>query len=278
VKRKRKQGKTSGTVAGRSPTPIRAHLREESSLQPLVEDGLGAVESSHRGYLAAEIRPLFADSLNLDEGVRAEHAQSNRWDYLLGHGESGQVIGVEPHSARSDQVSVVIAKRDAAKRHLRGHLRPQVVISEWIWVASGRVDFAPYDRAKLRLDQAGIRFVGGQVKVKDLKGLATSSGNDALRRDAAVVAVGAGATPTSCSGCSALHPSLIGRPLATDSGTMHQAPQQCRCFLPEPQAHGWLGKALAAVSLRSTALGSASPTRPGRSAWCNTARSPSCPS
>lgn len=149
-------------------TPLRAALRAESALQAAVKDGLGAVQSAHRGYFAEEIRSQFGDSLELDEAVRREHQQSNRWDYLLGHSQSGAVVGVEPHSAYTKEVSVVIAKRVAAMQHLRGHLRDGAKVAQWIWVASGRVDLVPFDRAKRRLDEAGITFVGGQVKAKDL--------------------------------------------------------------------------------------------------------------
>lgn len=152
-------------------TPITSALQDGSLLEPLVRSGLGAVESAHRGCLAEEIRPSFADSLNLDAAMSGSYPQENRWDYLLGHEASGQVIGVEPHSARTDQVSVVIAKRVAAGGHLRDHLREGARVAKWIWVASGRVDFLFQDRVKRRLASEGIDFVGGQVKAKDLQGL-----------------------------------------------------------------------------------------------------------
>ncbi len=157
-----------GASTTEAATPIRGALIEGSSLSSLVLDGLGAVESAHRNYLDEKIRPLFADSLELDKAMEREHPNDHRWDYLLGHAPSGRVIAVEPHSARSDQVTTVIAKRAQALTHLRGHLRKDSKVAEWIWVASGRVDFSPFDRVKRRLDSAGIRFVGAQVKAKDL--------------------------------------------------------------------------------------------------------------
>jgi hypothetical protein len=72
-------------------------------------------------------------------------------------------------------VSTVIAKRAKALTHLRDQLRPGVQVAEWFWVASGRVDFSPFDRAIRRLAENGIRFVGGQLKAKDLDGLAAPS-------------------------------------------------------------------------------------------------------
>lgn len=176
MSRSKGKGGPVKSVVRKAPatTPLRAALRPESSLQASVKDGLGAVQSAHRGYLAEELRSQFGDSLELDEAVRREHQRSNRWDYLLGHSPSGAVVGVEPHSAHTSEVRVVIAKRRAAMDHLRGHLRDGTRVAMWIWVASGRVDFLPFDRAKRRLDEAGITFVGTQVKAKDLSPLSTS--------------------------------------------------------------------------------------------------------
>ncbi len=169
--RERRERKVPAVATSEVQTPIRAALRPESRLQVAVRDGLGAVESGHRDYLEEKIRTQFADSLELDAAMADAYPQDNRWDYLLGHAPSGCVIAVEPHSAKSDQVSTVIAKRTKAQAHLREHLRPGAKIAEWIWVASGRVDFSPFDRIKRQLDEKGIRFVGGQMKQKDLSAL-----------------------------------------------------------------------------------------------------------
>ncbi len=168
MSRSKRKGQRERSASREEVPPLRAVLLAESALQADVKEGLGAVKAAHRGYFAEELRARFGDSLDLDEAMRSSHAESNRWDYLLGHSPDGAIIAVEPHSARTDQVSVVIAKRRAALQHLRGHLRDGMTVAKWIWVASGRVDFLAFDRAKRRLDEAGIAFAGGQVKVKDL--------------------------------------------------------------------------------------------------------------
>ncbi len=33
-------------------------------------------------------------------------------------------------------------------------------VADWIWVASGKVDFIPMEKAVARLNENGIRFVG----------------------------------------------------------------------------------------------------------------------
>ena len=81
------------------------------------------------------------------------------------------MIGVEPHSAKSDEVSTVIAKKDRAREHLRPHLIKGCQVFEWFWVSSGTVHFPDMDRTEKRLAQANITFVGRQLKKGNLKRL-----------------------------------------------------------------------------------------------------------
>lgn len=151
-------------------TPVRRALKDDWSLQADVKNGLAAVESAHRGYLATGIRSAFADSLDLDTALQESYPGENRWDYLLGHSASEEVIGLEPHSAKEDQVSTLIKKRKAAKQQLASHLRTGKSVARWLWVASGKVQFADTEKTRRLLDQNGIEFVGKQVQPKHLSG------------------------------------------------------------------------------------------------------------
>lgn len=148
------------------PTPIRRALRTGSSLVPSVRDGLGALAPPHRACLDPASRSGFADSLDIDEGLRESHGQEHRWDYILGHSASEALVGVELHAAEQGEVSTVIKKRSAALDQLRPHLREGVKVAKWLWVASGKVHFANTEKVRLRLDQNGIEFVGPQVGLK----------------------------------------------------------------------------------------------------------------
>jgi hypothetical protein len=150
------------------PTPLRSALRKDSSLLESVRDGLGAVKSTHRTYFEERVRLVVADSLDADEALREGNDQANRWDYLLGHAESRALVGVEPHSAKEDEIGTVIRKRAAALQQLRAHLRDGVQIAKWLWVASGKVHFSDTEKARRRLDQNGIEFVGTRVMAKHL--------------------------------------------------------------------------------------------------------------
>lgn len=149
-------------------TPVRLLLLPKSPLAAGVRDGLGALKQADKRLVDEEIRPSFVDSIDIDEGLRAGREQENRWDYLLGHDETLTVVALEPHSAYTNEVSTVVAKKRAARQQLRDHLKPGSKIAAWFWVASGKVDFVPHDKVIRRLDQEGITFVGGMLRAKDL--------------------------------------------------------------------------------------------------------------
>lgn len=140
-------------------------------LRKQVQNGLRAMNTKHTKYLDDAVRSSFADSLNLDAALQRRHPTDHRWDYLLGHAPSRSAIGLEPHSAKQDEVSTVIAKRCAALRHLRGHMRPGARVAAWLWVASGKVYFADTGKERRRLDQNGVTFVGTKVLEKHLQAL-----------------------------------------------------------------------------------------------------------
>lgn len=164
-----------------SKTPVRRALREGSALLPLVADGLGAVKKAHHDYFDTAVRRDFADSLELDEAMRENRDQENRWDYLLGHAPSGEVVAVEPHPAKEADITAVIQKRTAAREQLQGHLRDGVRVAKWLWVASGKVHFADTEKARRQLDQNGIEFAGRKVAAKHLPDAAGSSSAPAKR-------------------------------------------------------------------------------------------------
>ncbi|MDX9723734.1 MAG: hypothetical protein RBU37_23500 [Myxococcota bacterium] len=133
-----------------------------------MEDGLGALLKPDRDRIDAAIRDDFADSLDLDAGLREGREGEHRWDYLVGHVPSAALIGIEPHSATTGEVRTVIEKRRQALVQLREHLVDGASIARWLWVASGDVDFVPLEKAVLRLNQNGITFVGRKLLAKDL--------------------------------------------------------------------------------------------------------------
>lgn len=152
----------------RQTTPLRRSLSKGSALLALVEDGIAALKRADRARLANEIRPEFGDSLDLDAAMLEGHEQEHRWDYLLGHTPSKCVIGIEPHSAATNEITTVIKKKEAAVRQLAAHLGPGKRVARWIWVASGKNHFADTEKARLRLYQAGIDFAGPTVMEKHL--------------------------------------------------------------------------------------------------------------
>jgi hypothetical protein len=162
-------------------TPVRRALREGSALLSAVADGMGAVKKAHRDYFDPSVRPDFADSLDLDEAVRQGRDRENRWDYLLGHTPSGEVVAVEPHSAKDGHITKAIQKLTSAREQLREHLRPDARVTKWLWVASGKVHFADTENARVQLDQHGIKFAGRKIQARHLPDSAASSSAPAAR-------------------------------------------------------------------------------------------------
>jgi len=140
----------------------------KSSLLPLVEDGLQALAKAHRLRLATDVATAIGDSLDIDEAFKPGHEQDNRWDYLLGHTPSGALVAMEPHSARTGEITTVIKKATAARAELRAHLNEGVRVATWLYVASGKNHFADTEKAVLRLSQSGITFVSGDVQARHL--------------------------------------------------------------------------------------------------------------
>lgn len=140
-----------------------------SKLASAVKPGLQAM-GQHSGRIDQPLRGAFLDAIDLDEATRADHPNDHRWDYLLGH-ESSNIVAVEVHSAETSQVSVVIAKKERSRAHLRAHLRSGCGVAAWYWVASSKVDLVPLDKQKLRLDQSGIQMVGKTLLKKHLASL-----------------------------------------------------------------------------------------------------------
>jgi hypothetical protein len=142
---------------------LRGIFEPTSVLLERIQDGLGAMRAGDRDCIEIELRPEFGHSIDLDEALREGHDREHRWDYLLGHEPTSAVIAVEPHSAKDDELSRVIAKRKAARDQLSGHLRANGRIAVWLWVASGRVRFADTEKTRRILDQNGIQFAGTRV-------------------------------------------------------------------------------------------------------------------
>lgn len=101
--------------------PISRAMRA-SSLAVAVRRGLQAIPSDKREHIEPSLRPELSDSLDLDEATRALHPNDARWDYLLGHAGSTQIVALEAHSAQTSQVTLVIEKRAASRRHLQAAL------------------------------------------------------------------------------------------------------------------------------------------------------------
>jgi hypothetical protein len=143
---------------------LKTALHDSSTLRKHLRNGIGALAPVDVKLIAESERSKIGDSLDLDTATKDELPEANRWDYLMSLPALEQIIGVEPHTARDSEISVVIAKKKHALQYLRSHLQDGYHIAKWFWVSHGTVGFSRMDRARRLLDQNGIAFVGRSLR------------------------------------------------------------------------------------------------------------------
>jgi len=70
--------------------------------------------------------------------------------------DSRRFSSILERSAKQGQITTVIQKKTAAKQQRTGHLKSGSRVSRWLWVASGNVQYADTNKARRRLDEAGL--------------------------------------------------------------------------------------------------------------------------
>lgn len=136
---------------------------EVPSLMTWHRDALGALEPGHVAMVSS---PTATGSLDIDKALNATGlTQAHRYDYGIGLppqirevGSAGprqsrneRVTWVEVHPARTDQISVMLAKRQALKDWLVTNAEQLLrMTDEFVWVPSSKLDIPLRDpRRKL---------------------------------------------------------------------------------------------------------------------------------
>jgi hypothetical protein len=145
-------------------TSLKSALREESTLHAHIRDGIGAFKQRDIKLISEAERSRIKDSLELDAAAKDEYPEANRWDYILSISDLSEIVGIEPHTAKDSEISVVIAKKKHANTYMRHHLQDGHRVARWFWVSHGTVSFSKMDRARRRLDQNGIKFEGRMIR------------------------------------------------------------------------------------------------------------------
>ena len=125
---------------------------------------MGAFAKKDFKLIAEDERRRIGDSLDPDAATEDEDPEANRWDYIVSIPDLEELVGIEPHSAKDSEISVVIAKKNHATQYLRDHLQNGCRIKRLFWVSHGTVSFSKMDRARRRLDQNGIAFAGRLIR------------------------------------------------------------------------------------------------------------------
>ena len=146
---------------------LTAALTAGSNLRRVVQNGMGAFEADDKLLIAVDQRPRIGDSINLDEALRAQYPQANRWDYIFSVSDAKKVVALEPHTANDSEVKTVIAKKKHAVDYLKDHLEPKHRVSAWLWVSSGKATLTKTEKYERALASAGIKYVGRFIRSLD---------------------------------------------------------------------------------------------------------------
>jgi len=122
-----------------------------------------------RKRMDRSVQDRFVDGIDADEALRLQHPAARRWDYVLGDARGACLVGIEPHPAESGEVSVVMEKKRNTERWLSDHLKEGRRVARWLWVGTGKASLPLASKARLRLAQRGISFVGKSVRASHLE-------------------------------------------------------------------------------------------------------------
>lgn len=120
--------------------------------------GLRALTGDH-SHSVANGREA-ARSANVDTALKQDHPNAARWDYLVEPSpENGQdVVGIEVHPASSPGEVKVMIKKMAWAKGAVAHHEPDLRVTRWVWIATGKVGLPRTTREAKALALAGIEY------------------------------------------------------------------------------------------------------------------------
>lgn len=144
-------------------------FKRQSRLRDDVKQGCRAIKTTDRNLIQPAVRTSISESIDLDEAMRGDYPHDSRWDYLIFESANGSIFALEPHSARDDQVDVVVRKKQAACSQLLSHTDEISAIQKWLWVSGGSAKISKGDKRMRKLNKAGITYIGRQLKKMHLE-------------------------------------------------------------------------------------------------------------
>ena len=138
-------------------------------------EGLQALRAEDRPHIDAQDTRQLKGSFDLDAAYRAVDPNGNRWDFGIAYQHSDRpqetVYWVELHTASDSQVSAVIRKTQWLFNWFKGPGRDLAAFErDVLWISSGATKFTLGAPQRRQMAQAGLRHVGGRLRILDLRG------------------------------------------------------------------------------------------------------------
>lgn len=134
--------------------------------------GLQALRAEDKPHIDAEDPRKFGGSVDIDAAYQAEDPHGNRWDFAIAYRHTNRtaetVYWVELHTGSDSQIKVVIKKAQWLLAWFKGHGKKLATFEkEILWVSSGSTKLSPSAPQKKQMAMAGLRQVGGRLRISD---------------------------------------------------------------------------------------------------------------
>lgn len=140
---------------------FKAAVEATPAIAACYKTGLTAL-GSHSVKISLKDTACCDGSVEIDECVKGNHPNANRWDYCLSYND--EVYFVEVHSANTSEVSTMLNKLQWLKDWLNkeapkiAELKARTKTPYW-WIMSGSYNILPNSRQARQIAQVGLKPV-----------------------------------------------------------------------------------------------------------------------
>jgi hypothetical protein len=134
------------------------------------QPGLQALRAEDKPHIDVEDPRRLTGSVDIDAAYLSEDPYGNRWDFAIGYRHTNSteevIYWVELHTGSDSEIKAVIKKAHWLLAWFKGHGKKLAAFErEILWVSSGATRLSPSAPRKKQMAMAGLRQVGGQLRI-----------------------------------------------------------------------------------------------------------------
>jgi hypothetical protein len=137
-------------------------VKDTEELATHLKAGLKAIGRDYRKRIDAPDSRRIAGSVDIDEALKKQYPNANRWDYAIGYksnGEDDKAYFVEFHKATVDEVDRVVKKKLWIAHWMNDKPLGRLSSIVFVWVSAGRIKIPSNAPERRILYKHGLRLV-----------------------------------------------------------------------------------------------------------------------